>query len=521
MAAAGPEFSSRDSERRSGLIFTGWVIFLLAIDLLTLRSFPVPWADEAMFADPAASLMLHGHWTSTLWFSRGDFNFWSGNTPAYSALLVPWLWLWGVSALAVRSLNCVLVALAMLFTWFAVKRLRLIPRPEIRLAALIALSLCYPVSYCVRCGRPDVLGMLIFSIGALCWAGPRRGAACLGLFICAMIIPFVGLQYAFYIPVLLGVLFWAVGKPAFTRIGAIIAGGLVGGILLLAYFQFLAGWDGLLANMADVHARRPQDFWAGIQALLKGQILFYYFGRPHFALLIILAVWLVAIRKHLTQASRRSLVLAVIMLLVPGVIVGFFTHFMAPYHWLAAAPAMILLAGAVGWSWDNFGLPTKALCALLALGLAVSGRVAFISIGAGLGTAGYMAQIETAATSLVPPGGDVLTDPQLYYALKPRAGNIYFRQIVPRLTVSEKNVVSTAFLVSGDAEYGENWLTNSFGAGWTHVTDLPVPCSQVRADSLFAKLLRWFHAGFFVGQPLSVYRRDQVLPESPASMPAR
>ncbi|MBW8863451.1 MAG: hypothetical protein JF609_00720 [Verrucomicrobia bacterium] len=189
---------------------------------------------------------------------------------------------------------------------------------------------------------------------------------------------------------------------------------------------------------------------------------------------------------------------------------------MAPYHWLAVAPAMILLASAVASSWNNFGLLTRVFCGLLVFGLAVSGRVAFISMGAGLGTAGYMTRVEAAATSLVQPGECVLADPQLYYALKPRAGHIYFRQIVPLLTVPEKNSVPVAFLVSTDGEFGERWLTNSFGSGWTHVADLPVPCAQVSPDSFFAKLLRWFHAGFFVGQPLSVYRRDPALPELPA-----
>ena len=509
MIVSGSISSGTESECRNTLIFVSWVVILLAFDLLTLRSFPVPWSDETLFADPAASVVLNKHWTSTIWNGRGDFIFWGGNVPAYSALLVPWLWLWGVSAAAVRSLNCILVALTMICTWFSVKRLQLVPRPEIRLATLIALSLCYPVSYCVRCGRPDVLGMLIFSAGALFWADSRITNARRGLFFCAALIPFAGLQYAFYLPVLLGVLFWAGGRSALNRIVAIISGGLFGSALLFIYYQCFAGWDGLLASMADVHGRRPHGLWNSFADLMTHQIFLYYFGRPHFVLLIAAVVWLTASWRHLTGAGRRSLMLASIMLLVPGVIVGFFSHFMAPYHWLAVAPAMILLSSVICGSWKNFGPATKVFCALLILGLALSGRIVFVSLGLGLGSASYTTQIEIAAIGLIQPGENVFVDPQLYYAVKPRAGQIYYAEIVPRLTKSEKESVSVAFLCSADPAFGEKWFMNAFGGHWTLVADLPIPCAQVDHQPAASRLLSWFHAGNFVGRPLSVYRRDR------------
>jgi len=431
--------------------------------------------------------------------------------PAYSFLLVPWLWLWGVSAPAVRSLNCVLIALTMVCTWFSVKRLNLIPSPRIRLATLFALSLCYPVSYCVRCGRPDVLGMLLFSAGAFFWASPQRTIAWAGIFFCTVLLPFVGLQYAFYMPVLLGMLFWTGGKPVLPRLYAIIAGGILGAILIVGYYQFIAGWDGLLASMSDVRSRLPPGFWPRVHALMTGQILVYYFGRPHFLLLIATAALLGAVWKHLTEISRQMLWPALIMLLVPGIVIGLFSQFRAPYHWLAAAPAMILLASAVSKSWENFGVKTRLCCGLLALGLAVSGRVVFIAMGWGLGDAGYTSQIETAATALVQPGENVFTDPQLFYALKPRAGRIYFSEIVPRLTPPEKAAVSLAFLNSEEG-YSYGAFTNAFGGHWVQVADLPVPGPQVKTTPFFTLLLKTFHAGDFIGHPISAYRRDPVAP---------
>ena len=73
----------------------------------------------------------------------------------------------GVECAGGQKLKLFLIALTMVCAWFSVKRLNLIPSPKIRLAALAAFSLCYPVAYCVRGGRPDVVGMLIFSVSAL------------------------------------------------------------------------------------------------------------------------------------------------------------------------------------------------------------------------------------------------------------------------------------------------------------------------------------------------------------------
>jgi hypothetical protein len=484
----------------------GWILLLLAFDLLTIRWFPVPWIDEVMFTDPAASFILQGHWTSAAWYARGDLTFWTGNVPAYSFLQVPWLWLFGVNAPAVRSLNCVLIALTMICAWFSVKRLNLISSPKIRLATLVSLSLCYPVSYCVRCGRPDVVGMLIFAVSSLFWACPKRLIACTGLFLSAAMIPFSGLQYAFYMPVLLGVLFWAGGKPALSRLLAIIGGGLFGAMLLWVYHQFFAGWDGLLASMADVHNRRPSGLWANFQTLINWLIFHYYLKRPHFILLIGAAVLLGTAWKRLVPFGRRDLLLGLILLLVPGVIVGLGSHFIVAYHWLAVAPALILLGSVAAKSWEKLGPKTRLGGGLLLVGVAVTGRLAFVVMGGIQGNAAYTAAIEKAARPLVQPGEIIYGDWQLYYALKPRAGQIYFPYILPKLTTVEKTSVSAAFLPAYQ-KAGAEWLADTFGGHWTHTTDLPAP----QAIPRFA-LAGGFSPWYFFGSQLSAYHRNMDLP---------
>ena len=505
VASPHQNFSKPDSERLFGRIFIGWILALLAFDLLTLRWFPVPWIDEVLYADPAASLVLTGHWTSTLWFGRGDFSHWGGNVPAYGFLLTPWLWLWGAGECAVRSLNYVLVAFTMVVAWFSVKRLNLIPCPKIRFWALLALSLCYPVSYCVRCGRPDVLGMLIFALGSLFWSNHRHRVALAGLFGCAIIIPFAGLQYAFYMPVLLGCLFWAGGKPALPRLCAIIGGYLLGSVLLCSYFQFIVGWDGLQASMAAVKNMRPHDF----ETILMGQILPYYATRPHFILLIAAGLLLGISWPHLAKTSRNTFGQALVLLLLSGILIGCGAHFMAPYHWLAVAPAIILFASVVAKSWQNLGSKLKLSLILITVGLATTGRITFIAMGAVLGGDSYTSNIEKWATALVPPGATVYADPQIYYALKPRAARIYIYTIVPALTPEEKKAVSIAFVMTNPGTCNIGWLTNNFAGNWVHLGDSP-PRDGKKISPATTHFLGIFHAGYYVGYPLAAYCRDQA-----------
>lgn len=205
-------------------------------------------------------------------------------------------------------------------------------------------------------------------------------------------------------------------------------------------------------------------------------------------------------------SSRRDFLLALIMLLAPGVTVGFGAHFGMPYHWLAIAPALVLLAAAVSKSWENLGQKTRLGCGLLAVGMAITGRLAFVGMGWVQGDAAYTAQIEKAATPLVQPGEIVYGDWQLYYALKPRAGQIYFPYILPKLTPQERASVSVAFLPSNQNE-GTEWLAKNFGGHWFHEADLPAPRS-------YPRLVKGFSPWYFFGTQLSAYRREVALPKT-------
>lgn len=151
----------------------GMALVLLALNLITASWWPVPWTDEALFLDPAANWLMHGHFTSSLWHTQPYGEFWISNAPAYSLLLAGWLQIFGFSLEASRSLNMLLQAVLVwvCLTW-AQKRLNFCPLGLV----FLALFLAWPNSaaFMARNGRYDMLACLIGVLMVLCLLEDKR-----------------------------------------------------------------------------------------------------------------------------------------------------------------------------------------------------------------------------------------------------------------------------------------------------------------------------------------------------------
>jgi hypothetical protein len=136
----------------------------------------------------------------------------------------------------------------------------------------------------------------------------------------------------------------------------------------------------------------------------------------------------------------------------------------------------------------------------------------FVALGGLLDDSAYTAQIEKTAVALVKPGEIVyLGDWQLYYAMKPRAGQVYYPYIVTELDQQEKASISVAFMPA-TTENCAGWLANTFGGHWSREADLQAPQTMPIPSSLIGGFK--FNYGFFFGTQLSAYRREVDLPKA-------
>ena len=133
------------------------------VNLLTL-SHQAPWIDEVMFLDTSYNAAVHGTWETTAWYRVAGQSPFSTYPPFYQLVAAAWIWLFGGSLVAVRSLNLLVV-----FVLGSVC-LRLMRRHRQRLTVWTVLLFTMmlwgtsEMAWMYRNGRPDMLCALLFVV---------------------------------------------------------------------------------------------------------------------------------------------------------------------------------------------------------------------------------------------------------------------------------------------------------------------------------------------------------------------
>ena len=76
----------------------------ITVNIATLSNLP-PWIDEVMFLDTSYNMAVHGTWETTAWYRTAGQHPFATYPPLYQLLATAWIWLFGGSLVAVRSLN--------------------------------------------------------------------------------------------------------------------------------------------------------------------------------------------------------------------------------------------------------------------------------------------------------------------------------------------------------------------------------------------------------------------------------
>ena len=89
------------------LLFLLFSVLPVCIALSGLSSM-TPWIDEVMMLDTSYNMAVHGAWETTAWYRVvGQYPF-STYPPLYQMAATAWIWLFGGSLVAVRSLNLII-----------------------------------------------------------------------------------------------------------------------------------------------------------------------------------------------------------------------------------------------------------------------------------------------------------------------------------------------------------------------------------------------------------------------------
>lgn len=436
---------SRPALRWEILSMAGLTLLFLAANLATAARYPLPWVDEIQFSDAAINLYLGKGFTSTVWIAQTSDAFWAGNTPLYTGLLYLWLKVFGVSAVAVRSLNFVLMSGVVWLVWQFARTSRLVPKPGYRLLLAALLFTGHALTFSYRMGRYDALGMLLFAAAALAWIGPEGWRQRLLIGLPAALAPFAGLQLLPASVLYCGLLFLFQGRPAIPKIIAVGLGLAAGVAGLYAFYASHGVWDGFRASTSAVGVI-GQGLLGKIAHLPK-----VYTADKSTVMLFLAALLLAVVRGR--SAWRRGplefgLAAAVA---IPGCL-QLAAKFPLYYSWMVYIPlALGVVTGTLATAAPPVAPRARAM-ALAAIAVAcLVGLPARLAGIVSLWPSRDPALVQEYAAEHIAPDDVVLGDFKGYYAVRARAAGFFAPTYLGIMRPDEKAAVTALLLRQEDA----------------------------------------------------------------------
>jgi hypothetical protein len=397
------------------------------------------WGDEVQFVDPAAGAHFGQGFTSTAWPYQTGREFFAGNAPGYSLLLVPWFAAFAFGLEAARWFNVPLAAIATALLFVGLDRVeRRMPAGVIGLAVGASL-LGAGMLVSAGSARYDMLCLL-----AAAWVFERFTAAegrgrRIGLVAAGALVFYAGFHLAAAVVVMLGLLAMH-DRRRFLAPGAHVVAGIVAGLaswlvvlatkgLLVKFFVMLLGSQHTISGqMAKLVLQGDKGVLTKGQALLGLPLL-----DPSLSIFALLAAALiVAGRRPLAVradgdagASDRLLrwiafdvafVLPVALLLIG--------KFPVYYSWMAYVPAVMVTAvAATRWQREGrrWPLPAFVFAALAASVIGLAHRASHADVRPGDDSG---AHFDAWVRAALQPGELVYADHEAYFAARGIASRV-------------------------------------------------------------------------------------------------
>ena len=439
--------------------------------------------DEVQFSDPAVRLAGGEGFTSTAWFAQQSHDFFAGNVPLYSLLLFGWVKVFGVSALAVRSLNYFLAALlCLLLCGFAVSRGWIGKGRATLLGALLLAG--HSVMFSFRMGRYDVLAMCLFALAAWAWAQPNRTRSMAALVAIGALLPWAGLQTLPAAVVYCGLLCLILGREALLRSIAVGAGIALGGAALFGLYSSHGVWNAFRASTSGIG--------------LIGQSVFQklahlpaaYFGDKS-ALCLLAAACLLL---WLQRSKLMTFALACAVLLPAALhLAGKFPVY---YGWMTYLPLAVAVASHLQSAPRGKVRSAAMALAMLAILVGLPGRMAAVAVQ--WQGRDPRAMEQWVASAGLGSGESVVADFKTYYALRREGVEIYLPTYLNAMSAAERASVHTLLLRQEDFTRATSLLGGQWepaGTRWS---------SARPGNQLIAKIFREFHEEDY---GLVLYRR--------------
>ena len=357
---------------KNQVIFYTASLFFIALNIFTLEWTPLPWIDDISLVDTPVNFVLDGEWRTTACGEDKNNEIYSSYPPLYQLVLVPWIWLFGVSPIACRSLNVIITFLISLLIYRFMRNESIIKNCYTLLLFLLLFWCSDMFSWIYRNGRVDILNMLCTTAFI---TGYYYNVKKWLLALFSFLIITSGIQAC---PYVLGILiciyfFQSDKKRTKTAIFMLIAGAL-SGLLFMSVFFYLQGhllsfyyrcflfsgsWNNIISLLSPYIDKIIFLDPAIKEALNKPAILntasflqrvldAYGANREYLILSVINIIvysGLLIKRKIVFNSSETRLLLMTVIIPLIMAVVGRFAGY---YTWMCYIPAVIFTIYVVG-----------------------------------------------------------------------------------------------------------------------------------------------------------------------------
>ncbi|HSY73863.1 MAG TPA: hypothetical protein VK810_00190, partial [Dongiaceae bacterium] len=480
---------------------------IFALNLATGMRYPAVWSDEAMYSDPAIHFVLGKGFTSTAWYVQTGDKFWAGNTPLHALALIEWVRLFGLSPLAVRSINYFWFVAGTFFVWRFCVRAQLAKRMGLRLLLIALLACDSGVSFSYRSGRPDMIGYCLCA--AALWAATisSRSVRYISLVLLGFLFPWAGMQLLPFLALAAGLILIFFGRRAALNgvcagIGAAI--GLVG---LYIFYQSHGVWNDFMASVKLHASGEMSKVYGHAQLNVIPEMLMRDRSAPFLLLLTIILIWWCWKNRNAVSTKISLFALAAGFCIPVGMhLIGIFPIY---YGWMAALPVTLAICHYL--SLQPLASPWIKVIAFVLLSSAI-----LVGLPMRLGVAAlrlneqpYSVADKFVANHLN-SSDNVYIDYMVYYPAIRTANKIYMLRYFQNVMTPEEKHSLTALVIRPEEITS---LTNALGADWKLTAEYKSDSAPTFLPEFLAK---HFQGGgvrdVYAPYRFAIYRRNSGTP---------
>lgn len=452
--------SSAERREFAGLI--ALIALFLAINLATATRSPTVWEDEVAYADPAVNVVLGHGFTSTAWPWQSRTERFVGNSPAYSLMLVPWLKVFGVSPLAVRSMNFAVMAVAMVIAWLTLRNAWPAAKAWQRLGVVAVFATMNSVTFAYRSGRYDAMGIALVCLFLLGVTLEHRLTRLVVMTVAVALMPVTGLHIAMFVTLGAGVVALAYRPWRKPLAIAMVIGLAAGYAVLWVTVEALASWQAFRTAIANTATPPAMTLAARLVRCLLLQPWLTIRTAPSIAALL-LAVIVLAWAGRSSRGTWRIAAVAILGTWL-GIAAGTWPRGEFAYYYSCYIELWLLAACVLLWKHAPRGWPARIAAALMVVAGA-AGLPARTVVTAMEWQRRDYAPVEQFVADAVNESDRVLCVAQAYYPAKLHSREIYLRAHIGQLNDADLAALTVLIANPRDVEP----FTKAAGGKWMEV----------------------------------------------------